>query len=126
MPYFRAIHTVVLKPEVDPEEFERFMLEEFLPAKRRLPGCLDAQLLRGYKGYLPGVARARVDYAWITLWESVEANNAVWSDGEEHRTPSPLQAPLAKLYTYASAVTLIGGFTVVAREESAPVVPAGA
>ena len=120
MPRFRAIHTTILKPETDPEEFERFMLEEFLPAKRRLPGCLDAQLLRGYRGYLPGVAQAKVDYAWITLWESPEKNNDVWSRGDEHVTPPSMRRPLAKLHSYTVTVTLVGGFTIVEPEDRAP------
>lgn len=113
MPLFRAIHTVTLKPEANPQEFERFMLNEFLAATRALPGCMDVQLLRGYRGYLPGVAQAKVDYAWISLWESVEANNAAWSRDGVHITPETLREPLAKLYSYTATVTLIGGFTVV-------------
>ena len=110
---FRAIHTINLKPDVDPDEFEAFMRDEFFAATRRLSGCLDAQLLRGYRGYLPGVAQAKVDYAWISLWESIERNNDVWSRDDEHFTPESLRAPLAKLYQYAATVTLVGGFTVV-------------
>lgn len=112
---YRAIHTLILKPEVDPDEFEVFMLDEFLAETRRLPGCLDAQLLRGYRGYLPGVAQAKVDYAWISLWENIERNNDVWSRDEAHYTPESLRAPLAKLYQYATTVTLVGGFTVAGR-----------
>ena len=93
-----------------------FMRNEFFPAKRRLPGCLDAQLLRGYRGYLPGVAQAKVDYAWITLWESPEANNAVWSEGDDHATPSSVRPLMAKLYNFTTTVTLVGGFTVVDAE----------
>jgi len=113
MPRFRAIHTIELKPNVDREEFEEFMLKEFLPAIKALPGCLDAELLRGYKGDLPGVARAKVDYAWITLWESVEANNRTWSRGGKHYTPPSIMQVTAKLYHYAVSYTLVGGFEVV-------------
>jgi hypothetical protein len=111
---FRAIHTAVLKPDADPDAFERFMREEFLLRTRALPGCLAVQLLRGYHGHLPGVARARVDYAWISLWESVERNNAVWSEDGEHRTPESLREPWARLHEFAATVTLVGGFVVAA------------
>jgi len=110
---YRAIHTATLKPETDAEEFERFMLEEFLAATRALPGCVEVQLLRGYRGHLPGVAQAKVDYAWISLWESLEANDAAWSRDGVHATPETLREPLAKLYSYTATVTLVGGFTVV-------------
>ena len=113
MAKFRAIHTIELKFSVDKEEFEEFMTEEFLPEKLKLPGCLDAQLLRGYKGSLPGVAPARVDYAWISLWESVEANNKVWSRGAKHYTPESMMRVNAKLHHYAATYTLVGGFEVV-------------
>ena len=112
MSKYRVIHTCDLKPGVDTSEFESFMRGEFFPAKMTLPGCLDAQLLRGYRGSLPGAANSKVDYAWITLWESVERNNEVWSAGEEHRTPDSQRGPQARLYEYAATVTLVGGFIV--------------
>ena len=91
MPRFRAIHTIELKPDVEGELFEDFMLREFLPAIRALPGCLGVELLKGYQGDLDGVAHAESDYGWLTLWESVEANNAAWSKEGIHHTPDQIQ-----------------------------------
>ena len=116
MAKFRAIHTIDLKPNVDREEFENFMLTEFIPETLKLPGCLEVQLLSGYKEDRVGVATAKSDYAWISLWESVEANNKVWSDGGEHINPENIEKLLAKLYTFAAAYWLIGGYTVVGEE----------
>jgi len=116
MAKFRAIHTVDLKPSVDREEFEKFMIAEFIPETVKLPGCLSVQLLKGYKGDKPGVATAKFDYAWISLWESVEANNKAWSKGGKHYTPEGVEKALAKLYTFAAAYWLIGGYTVVGEE----------
>ena len=113
MAEFRAIHTVDLKPEADKKEFENFMLTEFIPETLKLPGCLDVQLLKGYGGDKPGVAPAKSDYAWISRWESVEANDKVWSDGGKHINPEKIEKLLAKLYTFAAAYWLIGGYTVV-------------
>ncbi|MDE0021793.1 MAG: hypothetical protein OXT69_10490 [Candidatus Poribacteria bacterium] len=112
MPKYRVIHTCDLKPGADTAAFERFMVSEFFPAKLKLPGCLQAQLLRGYRGGLPGAAQSRVDYAWITLWESVERNNEVWSRDGEHETPASQREPQARLYEFAATVTLVGGFVV--------------
>ena len=42
MPRFRAIHTIELKPDIEGELFEDFMMREFLPAIR-----FDARLPRG-------------------------------------------------------------------------------
>jgi len=116
MAKFRAIHTVDLKPNADREEFEKFMLTEFIPETLKLPGCLDVQLLKGYKGDRLGVATAKSDYAWISLWESVEANDRVWSKGGKHYSPESIERALAKLYTFAAAYWLIGGYTVVGDE----------
>ena len=112
MPRFRAIHTIELKPDVEGELFEDFMLREFLPTVRALPGCLGVELLKGYRGDLEGVAPAESDYAWLTLWESVEANNAVWSQEGGHHTPGEVQEVNSKLYHYAANYSLVGGFTV--------------
>ena len=112
MARFRALHTAVLKPESDLDDFVKFMAGEFLPVTRNLRGCLGAELLRAYRGSLPGVAPAKPDFAWITLWESVEANDDAWSQDGVHDTPAPLKAPLATLYNFAATVTLVGGFTV--------------
>ena len=116
MAKFRAIHTVDLKPSSDREEFEKFMLTEFIHQTLKIPGCLDVQLLKGYEGDKPGVAAAKSDYAWISLWESVEANNKAWSKDGEHNTPEDIEKTLAKLYTFAAAYWLIGGYTVVGEE----------
>ncbi|MBM3212903.1 hypothetical protein FJZ33_11830 [Candidatus Poribacteria bacterium] len=113
MPKFRAIHTIDLKPDANKEEFEKFMLIEFIPETKKLKGCLDIQLLKGYKGDSPGIATAKSDYAWISLWESPEANNKAWTKRGKHYTPENIEKVLAKLYTYASAYWLIGGYTVV-------------
>jgi len=110
---FRAIHTIELKNDVDPEEFEEFMLNEFLVETMSLEGCLDAQLLRGYNGNIPGVAQSKVDYAWISLWESIETNSKVWSREGKHYTPDNMMKVNAKLYHYAANLSLVGGFVVV-------------
>jgi len=116
MAKFRAIHTADLRPEVDGKDFEKFMLTEFIPETLKLPGCLEVQLLKGYKGDKPGVATAKSDYAWISLWESVEANNNAWSRSGKHYTPEPIERTLAKLYTFAAAYWLVGGYIVVGDE----------
>jgi len=116
MSKFRAIHTIDLKPGIDEAEFEKFMLTEFIPETKKLKGCLDVQLLRGYKGKRPGVATAKSDYAWISLWESVEANNAAWTKGDEHYTPENMEKVTAKLYTFAATFWLIGGYTIVGED----------
>jgi len=116
MPKFRAIHTVDLKPNVDREEFEKFMLTELIPEKLKLPGCVSIQLLKGYKGDKPGVATAKCDYAWISLWESVEANDKIWSNLGQHRSPENIERVLAKLYSYAAAYWQTGGYTVVGED----------
>ena len=116
MAKFRAIHTVDLKPNVSIEEFEKFMLTEFIPETLKLAGCLDVQLLKGYSGDRAGVATAKSDYAWISLWENVEANDKVWSKGGEHYTPESIERIIAKLYTFAAAYWLVGGYTVVGEE----------
>jgi hypothetical protein len=79
---------------------------------------LQIQLLKGYKGDLPGVAQAKVDYGWITLWESVEANNKVWSRDGEHYNPENIEEVNAKLLYYATNYTLVGGFVVVETKSS--------
>ena len=112
MPNFRAFHTIELKLHVERESFEDFMLHKFLPEVRALPGCLNVQLLKGYQGDLAGVAKSKYDYAWITLWESVEANNAVWAEDGEHHSPKEILEINAELYHYAANYSLVGGFTV--------------
>jgi len=112
MPHFRAIHTVSLKPDVEHEQFEDFMVREFLPVICALPGCVQVELLKGYKGGLSGVAQSEYDYAWTTLWESAEANNAVWSKDGVHHTPDAIMEINAKLHHYAANYSLVGGFTV--------------
>jgi heme-degrading monooxygenase HmoA len=115
MPKFRAIHTVDLKPGVNKEEFEKFMLEEFIPETLKLKGCLEVQLLKGYNGDLPGVATAKSDYAWLSLWESVEANNKAWTKRGKHYTPDNIEKVMAKLYTYIAAYWLNGGYTIISE-----------
>ena len=112
MPNFRAIHTIELKPNIEKEAFEYFMMKEFLPTVRALPGCLRVEFLKGYQGSLVGVAKSKYDYAWMTLWESVEANNAIWSIDGEHRSPDEILDINAKLHHYAANYALVGGFTV--------------
>ncbi len=116
MPKFRAIHTVDLKSNVDSKEFEKFMLTELIPEKLKLPGCLSVQLLKGYKGDKPGVATAKSDYAWISLWESVEANNEVWSKLGSHSNPENIDKVLARLYSFAAAYWQTGGYIVVGED----------
>ncbi|MGB9598060.1 MAG: hypothetical protein ACPL7B_17370 [Candidatus Poribacteria bacterium] len=113
MAKFRAIHTADLKPDVNAEEFEKFMLEEFIPETMKLKGCLEVQLLKGYKGDLPGVATAKSDYAWISLWESVEANNKAWTKRGKHFTPEGIEKVMAKLFGFVTSYWLVGGYTIV-------------
>ena len=115
MSHFRAIHIIELKPHVEHELFEDFMVREFLPTIRALRGCLHVELLKGYKGDLVGVAHSAYDYAWMTLWKSVEANNAVWSKDGVHHTPEAILEINAKLHHYAANYSLVGGFTVEAE-----------
>jgi heme-degrading monooxygenase HmoA len=112
MPHFRVIHTIELKPDVERELFEMFMRNQFLPAIRALRGCLQVQFLKGYKGELTGVAQSEHDYGWTTLWESAEANNAVWSKHGVHHTPDEILEINAKLHYYAANYALVGGFIV--------------
>lgn len=116
MAKFRAIHTVDLKPNVDEKEFEEFMLTEFIPEKLKLPGCESVQLLKGYKGDEPGVVTAKSDYAWISLWESVEANNEIWSKVGRHQSPDNIERVLAKLYSYTAAYWQTGGYIVIGED----------
>jgi hypothetical protein len=117
MPKFRAIHTIDLRPDADKEEFEKFMLGEFIPETKNLKGCLGVQLLKGYKGENPGVATAKSDYAWLSLWESVEANNKAWTKDGKHHTPDNIEKLMAKLYTFAAAYWLVGGYIVVGDDD---------
>ena len=112
MSHFRAIHTIELKQNVEHEQFEDFMLHQFLPTIRALPDCLSVELLKGYKGDLAGVAQSEHDYVWMTLWKSVEANNTVWSKEGAHHTPDEILEINAKLHHYAANYSLVGGFTV--------------
>ena len=59
-----------------------------------------------------GLRRQNMDYAWVTLWESVEANNAIWSKEGAHHTPEGILDVNAKLYHFAASYSLVGGFTV--------------
>jgi heme-degrading monooxygenase HmoA len=118
MSKFRAIHTIDLKPEVKSEDFEKFMLEEFIPETLKLKGCLGVQLLKGYKGDLVGVAKGKSDYAWISLWESVEANNKAWTKRGKHFTPESIVKANAKLYDFAATFWLVGGYTIVGEENA--------
>jgi len=117
MAKFRAIHTIDLKPGANSDEFEKFMIEEYIPETANLKGCIGVQLLKGYKGDLPGVATAKSDYAWISLWESVEANNKAWTKRSKHATPEGIEKLTAKLYDFAATFWLIGGYTVIGEED---------
>jgi len=117
MAKFRAIHTIDLKPGANSDEFEKFMIEEYIPETAKLKGCIGVQLLKGYKGDLPGVATAKSDYAWISLWESVEANNKAWTKRSKHATPEGIEKLTAKLYDFAATFWLVGGYTVIGKED---------
>lgn len=116
MAKFRAIHTIEIKRDVDPEEFEEFMLNEFLVETQNLEGCLDAQLLKGFKGDLPGVAQSKFDYVWISLWESPESNSKIWSRDGKHYTPDNMMKVNAKLYHFTANFSLVGGFVVMEKD----------
>ncbi len=117
MAKFRAIHTIDLKPEADSTEFEKFMLEEYIPETSKLEGCLGIQLLKGYKGDLVGVAKGKSDYTWISLWENVEANNKAWAKRGKHFTPESIKDVTAKLYDFAATFWLVGGYTIIGEDE---------
>jgi hypothetical protein len=115
MAKYRAIHAIDLKPDVTAKDFEDFMLNEFIPETLKLEGCLEIQLLKGYKGRRPGVASAKFDYTWVSLWESVEANNKAWLKDGKHYTPENIEKAMARMFTFAAAYWLLGGYTVISK-----------
>ncbi len=75
MSQFYAVHAYDLKPEVNRNEFERFMQERWLPYVMRKKGCRGTMLLKGYTGEW---RLEKKEYATIEIWESAKANRAAW------------------------------------------------
>ena len=75
MTLFYGVHVYNLKLEVSRAEFERFVVEEWLPFVMRKPGCKGANLLKGYTGEW---MKQKLDYATMDIWESCDANRNAW------------------------------------------------
>jgi hypothetical protein len=72
MPPVVSVHEYVLRPDVDPEEFERALRAARLRGLFDLPGLRDVQFLRTLRG-----TRGHA-YAAIWIYESREAWEALW------------------------------------------------
>ena len=102
MPSVYGLHRVRLRPGVDPEEFERFTLSEFLPALQALhaPGVQFA-LLKAERGADAG------SYQFMMVFDSVETRDRYFP--EEVRASDELieliqpLAPLAEVWEGLSA-----------------------
>jgi hypothetical protein len=70
-----GLHTIQLKPGVDAAEFERFCIEEALPAYNRIPGNVS-HLIKGDRGEQVG------QYLVLHEVESVERRDALFPGGE--------------------------------------------
>ena len=70
MPRVYGLHRVRLRPGVEPAEFERFALQELLPALRsvRAPG-VEFALLHGVRGRETG------EYQFMMTFDSVETRD---------------------------------------------------
>lgn len=89
-----GIHVVELKPGVTPEFFERFVIEQFLPALPldRTPG-VKARLLRADRG-------ERVNkYLWMFEFDSVEVRDRYFP--EPQRISQELADLIAPLHAVA-------------------------
>lgn len=67
-----GIHRMVLKPGVDAQAFERFVIEKFAPIYHHYEPRQAAYLLKGDRGEATG------QYALLIEIESVEARNDIY------------------------------------------------
>ncbi len=95
-----GVFTCRLKPGANADAFEQFMRTELLPAYRNLSGCLTANLLHASKGSTPD------EYISISLWESIEANDAVF--GPDGQLPPAYVAAQDKLYEFVADAKWVG------------------
>lgn len=93
MPELYGLHRVRLRPGVDPAEFERFTLTEFIPALQRVdaPGVQFA-LLKAVRGVETG------EYQFMMVFDSVETRDRYFPE-ETRASPEliALVAPLREL-----------------------------
>lgn len=87
---FIAIRMIVLKEDVDPQDFKDFVAGELRPAMTEsFPAMRGFVFLEGNKAGRPThesqpnkkAAGANADYAWLTFWNSVEENQEAWQGG---------------------------------------------
>lgn len=90
MPELYGLHRVRLRDGVEPAEFERFALTEFIPALRRL-GAAGVQfaLLKAVRGVEAG------EYQFMMVFDSVETRDRYFP--EETRASAELIALVAPL-----------------------------
>jgi hypothetical protein len=90
LPSVYGLHRVHLRPGVEPAEFERFTLVEFLPALRALhaPG-VEFALLKAERGARAG------EYQFMMVFDSVESRDRYFP--EETRTSDELVALIEPL-----------------------------
>jgi hypothetical protein len=72
-----GVHHLEARPGVQPEEIERFLLDEILPAMRRAPG-LKLYVLRGDRGERDG------SYALLYVLDSVAVRDGFVPDSGEY------------------------------------------
>jgi hypothetical protein len=90
VPSVYGLHRVRLRPGVDPAEFERFALSEFLPALQALhaPG-VEFALLKAERGVEAGA------YQFLMVFDSVETRDRYFP--EESRASGELLALIQPL-----------------------------
>ncbi len=71
-----SIHQIELKENVDPNEFEKFVLTEIAPIYNRVKGQYFA-LVKGDRG------RRINKYAIILTFDTIEDRNRIFPDGKE-------------------------------------------
>jgi len=80
-----SIHEYVLKPEVDPQQFEQAILQAKQSGVLELPGLETVYFLRGIRGARKGC------YAALWIYESREAWEKIW--GPPEQPPPPEEYP---------------------------------
>jgi hypothetical protein len=95
MAQFYCVHVYDIRPEVSTSEFERFILEEWIPFVMRKRGCMGAMLLQGYQGEW---IKQKMDYATIDIWSSPEANRAAWGGPSNVWVDPPDLRPLMEQF----------------------------
>lgn len=103
MSQFYAVHVYNLKPEVQHSEFERFMLQEWIPFLMKKKGCRGAMLLKGYQGEW---VKQKMDYATIDIWDSSRANRDAWGGPRpEWGDPPDIKPLMDRFRAYAEPGT---------------------